>query len=127
MGRSFGLSRLTGRSWKSDGRLSARYWSEATSQKAESSIFYYWKGERPLDAGVPQINGTGEIQLESEDRADGYFIVRSDSDPNLNSRTAGVYWRADPDDVVVLDGRDDKKRAELIAARLKEWEAVRNG
>lgn len=118
---------LTGRSWKSDGRLTARYWSEAAKQKDQSGLFYYWKGERPLDVDVPQINGTGEIQLESEDRANGYFIVRSDSDLSLNARTAGVYWRADPDEVEVLEGRDDKKRAKLIAERLKEWEAFKNG
>ncbi len=118
---------ITGRSWKSDGRLSARYWSEAAKLKEESGLFYYWKGERPLDVDVPQINGTGEINLESDDRANGYFIVRSDSDPSLNARTAGVYWRADPDEVDVLDGRDDKKRAALITERLKEWEAFQNG
>lgn len=118
---------IAGRSWKSDGHLTARYWSEAAKQKEDSGLFYYWKGERPLDVDVPQINGTGEIQLESDDRANGYFIVRSDSDPSLNARTAGVYWRADPDEVDVLDGRDDQKRAALIAERLKEWEAFQNG
>jgi len=118
---------IAGRSWKGDGHLTARYWSEAAKQKDDSGLFYYWKGERPLDVDVPQINGTGEIQLESDDRANGYFIVRSDSDPNLNARTAGVYWRADPDEVDVVDGRDDQKRAALIAERLKEWEAFQNG
>jgi len=118
---------IAGRSWKGDGHLTARYWSEAAKQKDDSGLFYYWKGERPLDVDVPQINGTGEIQLESDDRANGYFIVRSDSDPSLNARTAGVYWRADPDEVDVLDGRDDQKRAALIAERLKEWEAFQNG
>ena len=118
---------IAGRSWKGDGHLTARYWSEAAKQKDDSALFYYWKGERPLDVDVPQINGTGEIQLESDDRANGYFIVRSDSDPSLNARTAGVYWRADPDEVDVLDGRDDQKRAALIAERLKEWEAFQNG
>ena len=118
---------IAGRSWKGDGHLTARYWSEAAKQKDDSGLFYYWKGERPLDVDVPQINGTGEIQLESDDRANGYFIVRSDSDPSLNARTAGVYWRADPDEVDVVDGRDDQKRAALIAERLKEWEAFQNG
>lgn len=118
---------IVGRSWKGDGHLTARYWSEAAKQKDDSGLFYYWKGERPLDVDVPQIDGTGEIQLESDDRANGYFIVRSDTDPSLNARTAGVYWRADPDEVDVLDGRDDQKRAALIAERLKEWEAFQNG
>jgi len=118
---------IAGRSWKGDGHLTARYWSEAAKQKDDSGLFYYWKGERPLDVNVPQINGTGEIQLESDDRANGYFIVRSDSDPSLNARTAGVYWRADPDEVDILNGRDDQKRAALITERLKEWEAFQNG
>ena len=73
------------------------------------------------------MSGTGEIHLESADRATGYWTTRSDSDPGLKARTSGVYWRADPDDMRILDGRDDRERAALIAARLKEWESVRNG
>ena len=118
---------LTGRSWRSDGSLSARYWSEACKQKEETGLFYYWRGERPLDVDVPQINGTGEIVLESDDRANGYFIVRSDSDLSLNARTSGVYWRAEQEEVDVLDSRDEEKRSALISSKLKEWEAVRHG
>jgi hypothetical protein len=44
----------------------------------------------------------------------------------VNERTAGVYWRADPEDPSILDGRDDRQRAELIAERLKHWEAITN-
>jgi hypothetical protein len=121
-----GALELTGRSWQEDGRLSARYWSEAAKEK-EGGIFYYWNGERPLDADAPRLHGTGEIKLESEDRASGYWITRSDSDPHLNARTVGVFWRAGADDLDILDGRDDRKRAALIADRLTEWKAVRNG
>ena len=46
--------------------------------------------------------------------------------PSLNARTSGVYWRADPDDISILDGRDDQKRAALIAERLTQWKSVRN-
>jgi hypothetical protein len=117
---------LTGRSWREDGSLSARYWSEAVKEREGSSgLFYYWNGERPLDPNAPQLHGTGEIRLESADRASGYWITRADSDPNLNARTSGVYWRADPDDVGILDGRDDTKRAALIAERLAQWRSVR--
>ena len=64
---------LTGRSWREDGSLSARYWSEAVKEREGSSgIFYYWKGERPLDPNAPQLDGVGEIRLESADRASGY-------------------------------------------------------
>src|ERR687891_1600072 len=59
-----GALELVGRSWQENGRLSARYWSEAVKERTEpSGIFYYWKGERPLDANAPQLEGTGEIRL----------------------------------------------------------------
>jgi hypothetical protein len=118
---------LTGRSWREDGSLSARYWSEAVKERQEpSGIFYYWKGERPLDPNAPQLNGVGEIRLESGDRASGYFTTRADLDPNVNARTAGVYWRADPDDMSILDGRDDQKRAALIREQLTRCKSFRN-
>jgi hypothetical protein len=119
---------IMGRSWRSDGRLCTNYRSAATKEKDGSAgVFYYWTGERPLEFDTPQLVGIGEISLESADRANGYFTVRSDADPGLNIRTVGIYWRADPDDLDVLDGRDEARRAALIAARLKEWETVRNG
>ena len=122
-----GSLELTGRSWREDGSLSARYWSEAVKEREESpGIFYYWKGERPLDPNAPQLDGVGEIKLESPDRASGYFTTRADADPNLNARTAGVYWRADHNDINILDDRDDQKRAALIAQRLTQWKSVRN-
>src|SRR3954467_12531129 len=69
-----GALELAGRAWQEDGRLSARYWSEAVKERQDASgIFYYWKGERPLHPDAPQLEGTGEIRLESADRASGYF------------------------------------------------------
>jgi hypothetical protein len=44
----------------------------------------------------------------------------------VRARTAGVYWRADPEDLSILDGRDDRQRAELIAARLEQWQSIKN-
>ena len=44
----------------------------------------------------------------------------------MNARTSGVYWRANPDDIVILDGREDQKRAALVAERLTHWKSVRN-
>jgi len=121
-----GTLELTGRSWREDGALSARYWSEAAKAKHEpEGLFYYWRGERPLDPDAPRLHGTGEIGLESADRAAGYFTTLSDTEPDLNARTAGVYLRAEADDVAVLDGSDDRKRARLIADRLKRWKAIR--
>ena len=122
-----GALELAGRSWQEDGSLSARYWSEAAKEKKEApGIFYYWKGERPRHPNAPQLEGTGEIRIESPDRATGYFTTRSDTHPKVNARTSGVYLRADPGDLTVLDGRDDRKRAELIAERLRDWKAITN-
>ena len=122
-----GSLELAGRSWQEDGTLSARYWSEAVKEKNESSgVFYYWKGERPLHPNAPQLDGTGEIRMESADRASGYFTTRADAHPKVNARTSGVYLRADPTDMNILDGGDDRQRLELIAERLKHWHSIKS-
>ncbi len=118
---------VAGRSWQEDGRLSARYRCEATKERKQpSGVFYYWKGERPRDPNAPQLDGTGEILLESADRAAGYWTTHSDAQTNVNARTSGVYLRADPQDLSILDGGDDRKRAELIAERLRQWKSLTN-
>jgi len=118
---------VNGRSWREDGTLSARYWSEAAKERRDpAGVFYYWKGERPRDPNAPQLDGTGEIRLESADRATGWFTVQSDRDPGLHARTAGIYLRADPSDLDVLDGGAADARSELIARRLEEWKSAAN-
>ena len=118
---------IRGRAWQEDGTLSARYWSEASKERRDPpSVFYFWKGERPRHPNAPQLEGTGEIRLESADRASGYWTTRSDTDPQLRERTAGIYLRADPDDMRILDDGDAHSRAELIASRLREWRAIAN-
>ncbi|WP_246805496.1 hypothetical protein [Mesorhizobium mediterraneum] len=87
-------------------------------RKEPAGVFYDWNGERPRDPNAPQLYGTGEILLESVDRAAGYFTTRSDWPEGVNARTSGVYLRADPADLAILDGNDDRQRAELIAERL---------
>jgi len=120
-----GSLEVAGRSWQEDGSLSARYWSEAAKEKKEpSGVFYYWKGERPLHPNAPQLDGTGEILLESADRAAGYWTTHADTHPKVNARTSGVYLRADPGDLTILDGRDDRQRVRLIAERLKNWKSI---
>jgi Predicted nucleotide-binding protein containing TIR-like domain len=118
---------LRGRSWQEDGRLSARYWSEAVRERKEpSGIFYYWNGERPLDPNAPQLHGTGEIRLEFADRATGYFTTRSDTQPEVNARTSGVYLRAEIKDMKTLDGSDQGQRAKLIANQLRRWKSIKS-
>jgi hypothetical protein len=122
-----GVLEVGGRSWQEDGALSARYWSEAAKERKDPpGVFYYWNGERPRDPKAPRLDGTGEIRLESADRATGYWTTRSDTHPEINARTSGVYFRADPKDLSTLDGRDDRQRAELIAERLAQWKSSAN-
>jgi hypothetical protein len=122
--RDGGLN-VTGRAWQEDGMLSARYWSEAAKERRDpAGVFYFWRGERPRHANAPQLEGTGEIRLESPDRATGYWTTRSDRDPALNARTAGVYLRAEPSDLQVLDGGSEDDRRRLIAQRLQEWKSA---
>jgi hypothetical protein len=37
-----------------------------------------------------------------------------------------VNWRADPEDMGILDGNDDQRRAKLIAERLRRWKSIAN-
>jgi hypothetical protein len=123
-----GVLEIAGRSWGEDGRLTARYASEAAKERKEpSGIFYYWRGERPRDPNAPQLEGTGEIRLESADRANGYFTVCAQGSLKVDARTAGVYRRAEAEDLAVLDGADDRRRAELIAERLRSWKSIATG
>ena len=122
-----GALEVAGRSWQADGTLSARYWSEASKERVDlASIFYFWNGERPRHPNAPQLEGTGEIKLESVDRASGYWTTRSDAADAFLARTSGIYLRADPGDIAVLDGNDAAERAALIERRLEEWESLAN-
>jgi hypothetical protein len=118
---------MKGWAWQEDGTLSARYWSEAAKERRDpAGIFFYWKGERPRAPNAPQVEGTGEITVETADRASGYWTTRSDRDPALHARISGVYFRADPSDLEVLEGGSENERAEVIAQRLREWKSAAN-
>ena len=122
-----GTLAIAGRSWQEDGTLSARYWSEASKERSDpSGIFYYFNGERPRDPNAPQIDGTGEILIETADRATGYWTTRSETSAEIHVRTSGDYVRADPEDASILEGGDDRQRAELIAERLAHWKSLAN-
>jgi hypothetical protein len=122
-----GALEVAGRAWQADGTLSARYWSEASKERVDPAcVFYFWKGERPRDPNAPQLEGTGEIKLESVDRADGYWTTRSEGAESFHARTSGIYLRADPGDKAVLGGNDAAERAALIERRLQEWQSLAN-
>ena len=67
-----------------------------------------------------------KLRPETADRATGYWTTRSDRAPGLNARTAGVYLRADPSDLQVLDSGSEEARAQLIGQRLREWKSAAN-
>jgi hypothetical protein len=116
---------VAGRAWQAEGLLSSRYWSVASKELVDpAGVFYYWNGERPRHPDAPQLEGTGEIKLESVDRAAGYWTTRSDGADAFHARTSGIYLRADPGDAAVLDGNDAAARAALIQHRLEEWKAL---
>src|SRR5262245_11050372 len=118
--RDGGLT-VNGRGWQEDGTLSSRYWSEAAKEQRDpAGILYFWKGERARDPDAPQLEGAGEIRVETVDRATGYWTTRSDNNPGKSARTSGIYFRADPSDLEVLEGGEEE-RARLIAQRLREW------
>jgi hypothetical protein len=120
-----GALEVTGRSWQRDGTLSARYGSEAAKERKDpSGVFYYWRGERPRDPTSPQLDGTGEIRLESVDRATGYWITRAENDPGVHARTAGIYLRGAPEEMTILDGSDARQRAKLLAEKLRQWKSI---
>ncbi len=119
-----GSLEVAGRSWQADGALSARYWSEALKERVDPpSIFFFFNGERPRLPNAPQLEGTGEIKLESVDRAGGYWTSRADGPDAFYTRTSGIFLRADPGDKAVLDGNNPAERAALIDRRLEEWKA----
>ena len=110
-----------------DGTLSARYWSEAAKERKDpAGILYFWKGRAPSAPERPAARAPARSRLKSADRATGYWTTRSDRDPGLNARTAGVYLRADPSDLQVLEGGSEGERAELIAQHLQEWKSAAN-
>jgi hypothetical protein len=64
--------------------------------------------------------------VETAERATGYWTTRSDRDPELNARTAGVYLRAGASDLQLLDSGSEEERAQLITRRLREWKSAAN-
>jgi hypothetical protein len=118
---------INGRSWQEDGTLSARYWSEASKERTDpAGIFYFHQGERPRHPDAPRFEGTGEIRLETTDRAAGYYTIRADNEPQTSVRTSGVYVRADQGDWAVLESGNVEDRRALIAEQLRDWDAHAN-
>ena len=120
-----GALELAGRSWQEDGSCprdtGAKRRRRRRSRRASSTT----GRENGPGTRTRRSWRDGEIRLESADRAAGYFTTRASANPKVNARTSGVYLRADPEDMGILDGSDERQRAELIAARLRDWKSIR--
>jgi hypothetical protein len=118
---------VAGRGWRADGTLSSRYWSIASREQLDPpGVFYYFKAERPRDPNAPEFHGTGEITLESTDRANGYWTTHLDGSVANDFKTSGIYLRANPADKEILDGNDADARAALLRQRLQDWNSAVN-
>ena len=94
-----GALELTGRAWQEDGRLSARYWSEAMKERKEpSGLFYYWKENGPWTRTRRSWTGRG-ISGRNPRIAHLGTSRRMRTRNRAERATAGVYWRADPEDM----------------------------
>jgi len=83
--------------------------------RVTSGIFYYFKGERPRDPNAPQLDGTGEILLESADRAAGYFTTRS---PAMSHATYGTDAEiALGRSVILLSGAPKQPHCHILVLR----------
>ena len=111
-----GVLEVSGRSWQEDGTLSARYWSEAAKERKDPAGRLLLL-ERRTAAGPERaaVGRDGRDPMRVR-RSRGRLLHDSlGNRPEVNARTSGVYVRADPEDLSILDGPDDRQRAELIA------------
>jgi hypothetical protein len=107
----------TGRAWQEDGTPSARYWSEAARERDRpASSTSGWASALGTQM-PPQLEGTGEIMVETADRATGYWTTRSDRDPGRMPRTVGVYLRVDPVRRELIDPKDPAWTDEAASRR----------
>jgi hypothetical protein len=112
---------LSGRTWTAEGELVAQFQSKATALNEEArTLFYYWEGEWPGRADVPQFYGKGEIVLVDAQLATGYFTVRSDGNPELRERKSVRYRRANAEEIEALKSPDAQQRRDQIQKQLEE-------
>ena len=123
-----GSLNVNGRSWQEDGTLSARYWSEAAKERKDpAGILYFWKGERPRHPNAPQLEGTGEITIES--CRPRHRVL--DDTVGSRPRAECPYRRRLPSSRPIrppgAGGAGARcERAELIAQHLQEWKSAAN-
>ena len=119
---------VAGRGWQEDGTLSVSVLErglEGAPRPAQRLLLL--EGRATAAAQRPAARGHGrDPPGGSPIGPPGYWTTRSEADPQLRERTSGVYLRADPDDMRILDGGDATSRAGLLAVRLLEWKAISN-
>ncbi len=115
--------KMKGRAWDMDGRRRSKYWS-AASQLSEQELVlrYSWVGEHPMEEGLPQFIGIGEIFFDREP-VTGWFSSSPRSPVGRDPRTyvrSATYFQASAEHAKVLAGRDRHARERLISEQLAE-------
>ena len=114
---------IKGRAWDRDGRRRSNYWSAASQlSEQELALRYSWVGEHPMEEGMPQFIGIGEIFFDREP-VTGWFSSSPRSPAGQDRRTyvrSATYFQAPVEHAKVLAGRDRHARERLISDQLAE-------
>jgi CAP12/Pycsar effector protein, TIR domain len=115
---------MRGTSWDLSG-LSVATWHcpAAAFEERTLTLHYSWEGVHTREEGVPEYFGTGDISFQREP-IDG---SSSSSPKSLNRPTVlrrARYFRAEPEDARIVNGKDVDARRRLIEQRLRDRTAV---
>ena len=111
---------------------------KVATTKAQRKLFFNlrksktrlgWMNAEEVRAVAADLNVSEREVLEMESRLSGRdigFDAPADEDDEHAPPSPAAYLRADAEDLSILDGRDDPRRAELIAQRLAQWKASAN-
>lgn len=118
---------INGKAWDKDGKSRAIFWSRAVAiDVRDRKLFYYWEGKHPFNKSIPIFYGVGEIQIEDLSssknlRADGWFSETPLINPDETKRKSTKYFKAEKDDIKIIEGNDKNALEQLIKIRVEEW------
>ena len=110
--RPAGGLEVEGRSWQQDGTLSARYWSEATRERADpAGRLLLPPGRAAAARGRARGSRAPARSRSSRSTAPAATTRSASTTRSRRVRTSGVYLRADAGDWAVLDSGSVAERA----------------
>lgn len=121
--------KISGRSWSSEGKEVARYWSRAAIlDTRDLKLFYYWEGDHPFDKSIPKFFGVGEIQFNNSDidsisTAEGWYSQSPLIELSATNLRSTRYERASESDNEIVNKKSDRFALEnLISSRISKGE-----